>query len=496
MKYLYGASVQGIQGFIFETNKLREIVGASELVEQICTIMFEDSVSKYNKDNLILGAAGNIKYIFDNERDCQNLVHSFPKKVMTEATGITISQAVVSFQGGLKKEYIESLEEKLRIQRNKPIVQHGLGLMITERARKTGKSGVKWKKNEGVIDLGQKNKNSKSEDAKNSLLDKIMGKGHNLSDKSFPFDINDIVERKDREWIAVVHADGNNLGKIIIKMADELPEEHTQAAFRTFSERLEEATIQAASDAFYDTVYHKTSIILPIRPVVLGGDDLTVIIRGDLAMDFTEKFLQKFEEYTEEKFSDFGEKFGLNDFNGRLTACAGIAFIKPNYPFHYGVRLSEELCDNAKKTAKRIDGKITPSCVSFHKVQASFVESFDDIIKKELTANNIFFNFGPYFLNPQKDFETINTLKYWVNQINKEDAPKGSLRNWLGELEISVEKAHQSLERIKTIHSRYSSKLSLNEVFRKRTEDTATGKKEKIYTHIFDVMTLSTIEKK
>ena len=36
-KYLYGASVQGIQQFIFQTNELKDIVGASELVEFICT---------------------------------------------------------------------------------------------------------------------------------------------------------------------------------------------------------------------------------------------------------------------------------------------------------------------------------------------------------------------------------------------------------------------------------------------------------------------------
>ena len=40
MKYLYGASVQGIQNFIFQSNKLAEIVGASELVEEICTTKF------------------------------------------------------------------------------------------------------------------------------------------------------------------------------------------------------------------------------------------------------------------------------------------------------------------------------------------------------------------------------------------------------------------------------------------------------------------------
>jgi len=41
MSYLYGASVQGIQSFIFETNELKNIVGASEIIEKICTSLFK-----------------------------------------------------------------------------------------------------------------------------------------------------------------------------------------------------------------------------------------------------------------------------------------------------------------------------------------------------------------------------------------------------------------------------------------------------------------------
>ena len=47
-QYLYGASVQGIQDFIFQTNKLKEIVGASELVESICTDFFKKQVEDFN----------------------------------------------------------------------------------------------------------------------------------------------------------------------------------------------------------------------------------------------------------------------------------------------------------------------------------------------------------------------------------------------------------------------------------------------------------------
>ena len=52
-KYLYGASVQGIQSFIFQTNKLKEIIGASELVEEICTSMFAEQINKTYKELVV-----------------------------------------------------------------------------------------------------------------------------------------------------------------------------------------------------------------------------------------------------------------------------------------------------------------------------------------------------------------------------------------------------------------------------------------------------------
>ena len=63
-KYLYGAAVQGIQEFIFKTNELKHIVGASELVEQICTSAF-DAFAEHGDS--IVRAAGNIRVIYDNE---------------------------------------------------------------------------------------------------------------------------------------------------------------------------------------------------------------------------------------------------------------------------------------------------------------------------------------------------------------------------------------------------------------------------------------------
>ena len=40
-KWLYGASGQGIQGYIFQTNKLKDVIGASELVKDLCETDFK-----------------------------------------------------------------------------------------------------------------------------------------------------------------------------------------------------------------------------------------------------------------------------------------------------------------------------------------------------------------------------------------------------------------------------------------------------------------------
>ena len=121
-KYLYGASVQGIQSFIMKTNDLKPIIGASELVDRICTSMFEEfTCSAKGCVENIVRAAGNVKVVFHEKDDCANAFKEFPRKVMLAAPGITISQAVVTFEDpdGYSAA-VDELEQKLRAERNRP----------------------------------------------------------------------------------------------------------------------------------------------------------------------------------------------------------------------------------------------------------------------------------------------------------------------------------------------------------------------------------------
>lgn len=111
-KYIYGASIQGIQGFIFSTNSLKDIVGGSELVEKICTTLFE---SNYLQGaTRIINAAGNIKCVYDDLQECEKTVLEFPKTVMLAVPGITISQAVVKVTEEELKSHFSSCMDSWR----------------------------------------------------------------------------------------------------------------------------------------------------------------------------------------------------------------------------------------------------------------------------------------------------------------------------------------------------------------------------------------------
>lgn len=483
-KYLYGASVQGIQGYIFETNKLKEIAGASELIEQICIKEFENYFSKkalnFDDENLLISAAGNIKYNFDNKEDCEKFVYDFPKHIQCKAPGIVISQAVVKYESDLAKA-IGDLEKKLKAKRNMQDLPIGNALMISERTRKTGKAGFGYDKDEIVIDIEQ--------NAKTKFADKVAGiseklTGIEVKPSDFPYEVDELASDKkgSDNWIAVIHADGNSLGKLIQKFTSQVDKNVVAAVFKKFSIKLEEATKKSAQEAYNEVVKEEieSGKKPPIRPIVIGGDDLTVIIRGDLALDFTNVYLKAFEKNTKSEFKDLVDKYGVNDLKNGLTACAGVSFIKPKYPFHYAVSLAESLCSEAKKDTKaEFGGK---SCLNFHKVQSSFVDNFKTLKERELKANGLELYKGPYFIEDVKDRISVDELLQKIKVINQKDAPKGSLRNWLSELYNSKDTADQLLRRI----------IDLNEG---KKDDLGLSNNLEENLHIHDIINLSSIIK-
>jgi CRISPR/Cas system-associated protein Cas10 (large subunit of type III CRISPR-Cas system) len=509
-KYLYGAAVQGIQSFIFQTNKLREIVGASELVEQICTSFFRNQVGEINfkEENLILGAAGNIKYIFDDEKSCQALVRKFPKAVMEFAPGITISQAVVKMEGeGKLKDALDELEKLLKTQRSKPSIPLETGFMGVTKSRRTG--GLAFKANQSPNEdeiiceatdkkIDASNTNDTNSQKVDSLFHKISGIS-NYSILDLPLNIEDITEKEGNSWIAVIHADGNGLGTILQNIGNSLgdfTDAQIQAVFKQFSKSIEDATRAAAQTAFKNVVKDKSSKThkYPIRPIILGGDDLTVIIRADLALAFTYEFLKAFETETKIKFAFLNNDYKITGFEKGITAAAGIAYVKASYPFHYAVHLSEKLCKEAKnfvRDANNVPWKtqlIPESSFSFFKVQDSFIEDdLKQIRERTLQASVISFAYGPYLIKPKNDqpnYDDLNNKLDILKKYAEGNDSKGvsKLRQWITVLYKDPNEANFMIERLKTINEDFSKDLELD-------KHTTAGK-----SIIYDLIQLHTLQ--
>ncbi len=503
--YLYGAAVQGIQGFIFQTNRLKEILGASELVAQICTDLFAKTLSKIKKqpvtlgadgDGAIVNAAGNIKYIFKSKEECEEMVRIFPKTVMEFAPGITISQSVVKYEADSDfAEAVKQLEKNLRTQRNKPMHDLSIGLTGMLRSRETGLpvSHVRGKEymDSGTFHKLYEGPAKERKDTTQELCVKAFGDKYEY--ENLPFEISKITGNNN--WIAIIHADGNGLGQVMQKIGAD------PKVLHEFSENLDIATTRAAQRAFAETIKDVSDQIIPLRPIVLSGDDHTVICRADLAIPYTEKFLEFFEEETKSLLGETLTAKGVfKNKKDYLTACAGIAFIKSSFPFHFGYQLAEALCDRAKKDSKALfnaaAGNLPASCLMFHKVQDSFVTDYNDIVERELTPQkNISFEFGPYYLNdtPNKNRWTIKMLNDNVAEFEGKDgnAAKSGLRKWMSILHEDANKAKQHSDRMKDT---LPGKKDFIDTAIKLTARANDGKdKEKGRCVAYDLITLHTI---
>jgi hypothetical protein len=238
-------------------------------------------------------------------------------------------------------------------------------------------------------------------------------------------------EMRDRR-IAVVHADLSGLGETFRRMGAGFTEARQNLALATAIER---AVTEAAREACENTLlgnacYCHDKAIIPARPILLGGDDITIIVRADLAPDFAADLLERIEEKARTPAI------------GGLSACAGVAIVGSGAPFLMAHALAESLCKYAKGFAKdqaieRPSGEPFPSALAFHAQQQSERESYGDIVAR-LKGSNLILTGNPWAVGARSaelmnrpDFARLIDL---ANAIGAVPGAAGALREIESEL--------------------------------------------------------------
>ncbi|BBO87237.1 Cas10/Cmr2 second palm domain-containing protein [Desulfosarcina ovata] len=460
---LYLFEAHTIQPFIFDSGRLAEMVGASELIEDL----FDEPLKKtlkelnidFNDDAFIRKGGGAWTLKLESMDDAMKLQAVWGLVVAEKAPGLSFSHTVA--EGCSISDALEDGRKKLLRMRNRAMPRLPVPGPLIKRAPRTGNPAVEWanvkKDRYEWIDEATR---EKRKFRKGTALNRKFLSRDTLEKFTFPLNLDPDEKDafpfdSDNHYVAIVHADGNGLGQELITLGEKLKNDgktDSKAIFREVSNSIKNATEAAAKEALSSEVRNSRSFttrrILPFRPLVLGGDDLTVIIRAEYALSFTQTFIEAFEKETQSELS----KIESDHVPKGLTACAGVCFVKVNQPFYLGYQLAESLCKHSKDTARRMskqNGDKIPSAVTFHRVTTSFTTSYEAIQDEEMKAGDHHqLTMGAYGvgahshgLPPLADIIEMKSL------FQKPVMAKGPIRNFLTLLHADPVEARKAYRR-------------------------------------------------
>ena len=198
--------------------------------------------------------------------------------------------------------------------------------------------------------------------------------------------------------VGVVHIDGNGVGAIMRDLgsahdraqetgvcvsADEVhtdPDDALQTFIMVVNKHLDQAVKDTIALSWYDVQKLTPDTVVPIVPVLVGGDDVTVYTDGCYAIPFAEAYIRHYEELTEkdELLKQLAVVAGAKK-AGPLTASAGVAIVGRNFPFHIAYDLAEELVSRGKELGK-YPGTVPCSTINFHVLRDATVLYPDDTL--------------------------------------------------------------------------------------------------------------------
>ncbi|WP_162233262.1 Cas10/Cmr2 second palm domain-containing protein, partial [Protofrankia coriariae] len=411
----------GNQSFIFETTKRRENVGASELIyrlERWTRDALRDEFPGFDPDwriidgrdaQLLVAAAGGGKVVVRDPGRGRALVSRVTARALREAPGLDVCGVVgerfdwegihreadrppVSLLARRCREVHEALP-RVRADRPGPASRFPRIPIVDECAASGLPAHDVITEGEGPRSRQPRARPSLAKrEARDAGFRRLADNAEISKEK-----LERIADHLEGvpDWVAVVHADGNSLGHLFTDLGtagggdtpsgSDTPggsdaavhsdsSEHSDSpasdgsptsdryadALGPFSKAVDACTVRAFRVALAHCKQvlphgHDVDGEVPVLPLVLGGDDLTVICTGSVALAFTEAYLVAFEEATRDH-PDIRQQAPDG-----LTACAGVAVVKPHFPFSAAYDLAEELTKEAKKTVKRYSVPHGPS---------------------------------------------------------------------------------------------------------------------------------------
>ena len=404
--------ITGIQNFIFSTNRLKENLGGSIIVKNAsedllkkaikfkCNNTLEEIKSKEinwaeHEAVIVYLGGGNALVVFKDKDKAKKITRKLSKKVLELSGGLLSFNVAYEkiFLNNFSLDYNNIFKKLVRKKNSFVKTTPLLGIGITKAELSCGLP-VQFKENDEFLSLPTKRKRDNNDKNHfNYLLEDI----HNYE---FPLRLEDLGQKAGENYISIVHIDGDNVGKTIHELLNESIKDYELSLYRMseFSRRLNEIYKDALKQVIehlinslennefkknFNLKYENSKVKLPIRPIILKGDDITFITNGKLGINLAALFLKKLSKL---EIKILGKIIPH-------SASAGVAIVKTTFPFDRAYTMAEELCKSAKKKGKIIQEKNNLSnrgfWLDFHVIQSDFTSDLSETRKTQYRIQGV-----------------------------------------------------------------------------------------------------------
>lgn len=520
-KFLVISEVSKKQGYIFKTNKLKENIGASTIIEYIteglpkeklAEVLGKD-IAKIKDENVVNAGGGNSLFIMDNEDDAKEFITRTTRTVLEYFPGVEFFMAYESFDYNNDSiiDAIDKIYKKLNDKKSaRASVFRKKSYGIEQNCVTTGLPAYKrydgsflskescikrdWSDEKKIEEFFEKKnwKRYKEKKYDENTISKVINKFENEGYR-FTKEIEDLITEKDENsYVAIISLDGNKMGEKIEHMRNEARKREDKnnmaESNKNYIENLykfsnnikkyyEKAFIDMLSviSSNYDkkqNIEEKLKLkeknkgqdkkLMPVRPIILAGDDVCFICNAKIALECVNLFIKSLNQQD-------------NNIEGKqLNACAGICMLKSSYPFDKGYEIAENLCKNGK--AKIVDSN-DASLVDFHICQGEISTSLNEIRSRAHINKDVELNIKPFYINITEAIEDEKKSGKYERIITKRDT-FNTYKNFKNEFKRVEEKTKDCKGKIRKLRDVFPQGIEKTRLFMNKnmiTEDFSKG---------------------
>ena len=400
-----------VQRYIFQSNRLKEIIGASylakhwfddgliQVIEQTVNSLdravwdaYKDNPSisqsevKESTDadvNIIYIGGGNAALLCKDKSTAFKVVEKWSRNVLKNAPGLRVAVGYSDVSDSLFKAYNNAMDELSHCEEALPygaelgclpVVQtcSTTGLPASRRSKEENKR-EEWISHSAANKREQVGTAKEPGKAQKTITDEF--KSVLKENQRFAIELEKLGGGEGQSYMAVVHADGNGMGEMLNEAVRDANDDkflHYIRAFSASVSQLSKKAFEKTMQYYQDVLPSLKGIkehenVFPMRPIVYGGDDLTYVCDGRVGLHLTAYYLQEFTKHP--------IKIGSED--RHVDACAGVAIVHTKFPMAQAYHFADELCRLAK-SHRREEGS-SGSWLDFQIIQAGVTGSINTL---------------------------------------------------------------------------------------------------------------------